>query len=162
MMEYEIRDILFFIKCVKANDLPFNIHEFITFNTTTTRSATFFKLLHSRPRNRIQSNEYFNHFPRLWNSLPFIDIELSISTLKDKLKTFFWQHFIVNSTLTTLAPSTFYVTVVNVINFLWSHVLVVFYNHNSVLKAVGFVFSPSVHLVILMPPISLISCISAL
>ena len=36
------------------------------------------------------------------------------------------------------------------------------YNHNSVLKPVGFVFSPSVHLVILMPPISLISCISAL
>ena len=75
MMEYEIRDILLFIKCVKANDLPFNIHEFITFNTTTTRSATFFKLLHSRPRNRIQSNEYFNRFPRLWNSLP-----LSISS----------------------------------------------------------------------------------
>ena len=135
MMEYEIRDILFFNKCVKTNDLPFNIHEFITFNTTTTRSATFFKLLHSRPRNRIQSNEYFNRFPRLWNSLPFIDIELSIFTLKDKLKTFFWQHFIINFNPNN--PCTFHFLCPCskcCLNILWSHVLVVFYNHKFSVK----------------------------
>ena len=71
MMEYEFRDILFFMKC--AN---FDVHDFITFSCTKTRSCTFFKIRHSKSNNNIQSNEYFNRIPRLWNSLPLIDIEL--------------------------------------------------------------------------------------
>ena len=31
MMEFEIRDILFFLKCVKTNNAHFNIHDFLTF-----------------------------------------------------------------------------------------------------------------------------------
>ena len=93
MMEFEIRDILFFLKCVKTNNAHFNIHDFLTFSSTKTRSSTFFKLRHSKSNNNIQSNEFFNRIPRLWNSLPLIDIKLSIITLKTKLRKFFWQYF---------------------------------------------------------------------
>ena len=96
MMDFEIRDIIFFIKCVKTKYAHLNIHDFVTFSTSKTRSSTYFKLRHSKSANIIQSNEYFNRIPRLWNSLPQIDMELSISTLKAKLKKFFWQHFTVN------------------------------------------------------------------
>ena len=34
MMEFEIRDILFFLKCVKRNNAHFNIHDFLTFSST--------------------------------------------------------------------------------------------------------------------------------
>ena len=91
MMEYDIRNILiFFLKCVKTNNAHFNIHDFLTFRSTKTRSSTFFKLRHSKSSNNIQSNEFFNS--RLWNSLPLIDIRLSIKTLKAKLRKFFWQY----------------------------------------------------------------------
>ena len=95
MMEFEIRNNNFFLKCVKTNIAHFNIGDFLTFSSTKIRSSTYFKLRHSKSNN-IQSNEFFNRIPRLWNSLPLIDIKLSIITLKVKLRKFFWQYFIDN------------------------------------------------------------------
>ena len=34
MMEFEIRNIIFFLKCVKINNAHFNTHDFLTFSST--------------------------------------------------------------------------------------------------------------------------------
>ena len=41
----------------------------------------------------MSSNFYFNRLPRLWNSLPPIDLTLSSSTIKSKIIKYFWHHF---------------------------------------------------------------------
>ena len=43
MMEFQMRDILYFLKCVKTNNAHFNIHDFLTFSSTKTLSSTFIK-----------------------------------------------------------------------------------------------------------------------
>ena len=37
---------------------------------------------------------YFNRVVRLWNSLPIIDLEESIPTIKYKLRLFLWNYFL--------------------------------------------------------------------
>ncbi len=39
---------------------------------------------------------YFHRIVRLWNSLPQLDLSLSLETLKKKLYDHFWAHFITN------------------------------------------------------------------
>ena len=81
MMEFEIADIIFFVKSLKYPSDHFNICNFVQFSTISTRSSTFFKLRHSICSNKTKSNFYFNRIPRLWNSLPSLDIDLPLSSL---------------------------------------------------------------------------------
>ena len=96
MMIFEIKDIIFFIKCLKQPSKWFNILDFVTFCSGHTRSSTYFKLRHSFSRKNYIRHFYFYRLPRLWNSLPYIDIHQSESTIKKKLKRFMWSHFINN------------------------------------------------------------------
>ena len=96
MMEFEIADIIFFVKSLKQPSDRFNVRDFVQFTSTSTRSSTFFKLRHSFCSNKIQSNSYFNRIPRLWNSLPSFDIDLPLSTIRSKLRKYFWDHFMTN------------------------------------------------------------------
>ena len=82
MMEYEIADIILLVKSMKY---PSSITDFISFCATSTRSSSFLKLRHSMTKTNTQGHFYFNHIPRLWNSLPSFDINLSVSTIKSKL-----------------------------------------------------------------------------
>ena len=95
-MEYEINDIIFFVKCIKQPTKYFNIKEFVSFSTSNTRSSTSLKLRHSVSRNNYLSHFYFNRLPRLWNSLPCIETDLSIATIRSKLHQFLWSKFITN------------------------------------------------------------------
>ena len=91
MMEYEviINDVIFFVKCIKQPSK-------YDFSSSNTRSSTFLKLRHSVSRNNYLSHLYFNRLPRLWNSLPCIDTELSITSKRSKLHQYFWSNFITN------------------------------------------------------------------
>ena len=42
------------------------------------------------------NHSYFYRLPRLWNSLPSIDLSLSFYSIKRTLKQFFWDHFVNN------------------------------------------------------------------
>ena len=94
MMEYEIADILFFIKSLKEPSHRFNIEDYIQFNISNTRSSSYLKLRHSIPKSNLQGHFFFNRLPRLWNSLPLLDISLSIPSIRAKLRNHFWNHFI--------------------------------------------------------------------
>ena len=96
MMEFELVDIMFLVKSVKFPSGHFNIHEFVQFCSHPTRAGQSFKLKHLLCRSNYERNFYFNRIPRLWNSLPFLDITLSLSVIKSKLRAYFWDHFMLN------------------------------------------------------------------
>ena len=86
MMVLEIGDILFFVKCLKEPSAHFNIFSFITFCSGQTRPALHFKLRHTRPiSNNSIRHFYFNRLPHLWNSLPLLNLDHSLSTIRSKL-----------------------------------------------------------------------------
>ena len=96
MIELELADIIFFVKSIKAPTDHFNIFDFVQFSSLHTRSSSNLKLKHSLSSNKFERNSYFNRIPRLWNSLPSVDINLPLSTIKSKLRKYFWDHFISN------------------------------------------------------------------
>ena len=94
MMQLELNDILFFVASIKNPTKSFDISEYVTFCSGSTRSSVSFKLVHSFSRNNKIKHFYFHRLPRLWNSLPTIDINQSVRLIKRKLQSFLWNHFI--------------------------------------------------------------------
>ncbi|MCY3929513.1 MAG: reverse transcriptase family protein [Acidobacteria bacterium] len=95
MYIFEISDILFFIKNLKNPTKNFNINTYISFSTSNTRACGI-KLRHNISSTNKERHFYFNRISRLWNSIPIIDLNLSISTIKSRIKSYFWEHFIAN------------------------------------------------------------------
>ena len=89
----ELNDILFLVKSLMSPTPAFNILNYVTFNTSTTRSGTFNKLIHNFTSTSHAHHFYFNRIVRLWNSLPYIDLSLSIDTIKSNLHNFFLETF---------------------------------------------------------------------
>ena len=96
MMQFELIDILFFISSLKCPTERFNIFQYVTFSATSTRVTSRHKLVHNLCRTNRDRHFYFNRLPRLWNSLPIIDVDQSLNTIKRKLKCFFWSYFVAN------------------------------------------------------------------
>ena len=96
MYIFELNDLLFFIKSLKNPSPHFDITKWIHLNTNVTRSSTYFKLAHNHTRCNLSHHFYFNRLPRLWNSLPPINLKLSTTTLKHQLNNTFWSIFISN------------------------------------------------------------------
>ena len=94
MMQLELFDVMFFIRCLKAPTDAFNIYDHVTFHTSSTRSSTHLKLKHVLSRTNSARHFYFNRIPRLWNSLPTFDLDQSISSIKREVQQFFWDHFL--------------------------------------------------------------------
>ena len=96
MMQLELFDILFFIRCLKDPDTSqeFSIHSFVQFSDRNTRSSSHLKLKHFLSKSTTEGHLFFNRLPRLWNSLPPINLELSISTIKAHLHRLFWMKFL--------------------------------------------------------------------
>ena len=88
MMIFELNDIIFFIKCLKKPTEYFDILNYVTFCSGRTRSSTYFKLRHSLTKKNSVCHFYFNRLRRLWNSLPYIDVDQSIAVIEMKLKNF--------------------------------------------------------------------------
>ena len=68
MYIYDISDILFFIKSLKTPTDKFNILNYVSFNTGSTRSSGI-KLHHKTAHTNAATNSYFfTYLARLWNS----------------------------------------------------------------------------------------------
>ena len=83
MYRLELADIMFYVTSRKNPDEHFNINNFITpctSSTHSTRSSSFFKLKHHTAKSNLYRHSYFYRLPRLWNSLPPIDLNCSVLT----------------------------------------------------------------------------------
>jgi len=92
MYIYELTDILFFIKSLKTPDYSFDIIKYVSFTHCNTRSLNT-KLCHLVSTNNITANFYFFRLPRLWNSLPIVNLSLPYNVIKKKLILFFGTTF---------------------------------------------------------------------
>ena len=91
-MLLELNDICFFAKSLKliSDNNSFDITKYIKFSHNQTRSGSYKKLV--QPLVQF----YFNRLPYLRNSLPPIDLSLSITSIKRKLTNIFWNSFLAN------------------------------------------------------------------
>ena len=121
MMEYESADIIFLVKSMKYPSNHFSITNFISFCATGTRSSSFLKLQHSMTKMNTQGHFYINRileflYPLLTltclsrllsqnygtrcittgDVIDVINVLVAVSTIKSKLRRFFWNHFITN------------------------------------------------------------------
>ena len=95
MYIYDLTDIIFFIKSIKFPSEKFSILDYVEFGSGHTRSAGV-KLKHKTAPTNNMMNSYFYCLPRLWNSIPIIDLSNSLPAIKSKLRNYFWHHFIKN------------------------------------------------------------------
>ena len=96
MYYFELNDIIFFVNSLKHPADHFRISDYITFSNSNTRSSSHRKLQHTNASTTSFRHFYFNRIPRLWNSLPPIDLDSSIASIKFNLTKFLWTHFQVN------------------------------------------------------------------
>ena len=81
------------------NDPPdnFNITDYISFVSSSTRAATMNRIKRTiplKPRLNSTRHFYFNRMVRLWNSLPNIDLQLPFNSIRRHILGIFWQVFI--------------------------------------------------------------------
>jgi len=96
MYIFELSDIMFAIKSLKAPSSNFDITKYISFNVGPTRSASQAKLKHVTVLNNKARHSYFNRLPRLWNALPPIDLSIPVHQNRTIIYKFLWSHFISN------------------------------------------------------------------
>ena len=95
MYIYDLADIMFFIKSLKFSTCKFNILGYVEFSSNPTISVGH-NLKHKSGSTNCVMNSYFFCLPKLWNSLPVIDLSHSITSINFKLKNHFWDYFINN------------------------------------------------------------------
>ena len=95
-MLFELNDIIFFVKSLNCITSTFNILNYVSFCEHGNRSSTHHKLKQSLSWTNKTRHFYFNGLPRLWNSLPTIDLNQPLPTIISELKQFFRNHFIAN------------------------------------------------------------------
>ena len=118
MYQIELNDLMFFIKSLKHPSVHFNIKDFISFSECNTRSSTYNKLIHTNSPTNSSRHFHFNRLPRLWNSLPPIDLDISLSTIKSTLIDYLWIHFNIHFNSKKHAHIIFSVHALNVFSLL--------------------------------------------
>ena len=105
----EAQDIFLLIKLMKDPPNNFNITDYISFVSTSTRAATMNRIKRSiplKPRLNTTRHFYFNRVVRLWNTIPNIDLQLPFNSIKSYILDIFWhifiQQFDVNNSCTWL------------------------------------------------------------
>ena len=93
MMQFEF--LIFFIKCLKYTSDYFNILDYVSFCSGTSRCATRQKLMFPSARIplTLQRHFYFSRLPRLWNYLPQIDLNQTLRCIKKGITALFWCQF---------------------------------------------------------------------
>ena len=79
MYIFEITDIIFLAKSFSSKS--FNINNYGSFSTGTTTSSSGVKLIHNSSSTNKQRNHYFIRICRLWNVVPIINLNLSVSII---------------------------------------------------------------------------------
>ena len=100
MYFYEYLDVILPIQSLQHSNDSFNIHDYITFSSHTTRTSSSTKISLKHCSTNRSRHFYFNRVARLWNVL--LPIDLSLPTIKVLLNKFLWSHFL--STLNLLTP----------------------------------------------------------
>ena len=95
-MLYELNDICFFVKSLKQASSSFTITDYVSFSGNNTTSGSHHKLVQPIAATNQFKHFYFNRLPRLWNSLPPIDIHRSYGSIVTQIKNILWEHFISN------------------------------------------------------------------
>ena len=93
-MMYELNDVSFFVKSFQQPSASFNIMDFVAFSPNNTRSGSHRKLVQQLARVNRSKQFYFNRLPRLWNSLPPINLSNNYVTIVGYLKRILWDRFI--------------------------------------------------------------------
>ena len=96
MYTYELNDLMFFIKTLKFPSTHFDISEYLQFVDHNTRAASTHKLSHHRIKSSSYHTSYFNRIIQLWNSIPVIDLTLSLDTIKTQIINYLWVKFDTN------------------------------------------------------------------
>ena len=96
MMQFELQVLLFFLKNHKEPSTSFDIKNYVQFCSRNTRSFTHLKMKQPFLKLNCVRHFYFNRLPRLWNSIPQIDLDQSLPSIKHTLHTYFWDHFLNN------------------------------------------------------------------
>ena len=89
----ELNDIMYLVKSLKNPSDNMPIHNLVSFSKSPTHPNN---LLHNYCHTSLARHFYFNRIARLWNKLPPIDLTSSISCIKLKLTSHFWDHFFIN------------------------------------------------------------------
>ena len=95
MYIYELNDLMFLIKTLKFPSSHFDISQYIQFVNHSTRAASAHKLSHHSATSSYH-NSYFKRIIRLWNSMPVLDLTLSLDSIKIQLIKYLWTNFTVN------------------------------------------------------------------
>ena len=90
---YELNDVMFLINSLKLLTVNFDINQFISFISNNNRSGDHLKLVHPRTTSSLHHHFYFNRIARLWNYLPVINLTLPAHIIKQKIKSYLWEHF---------------------------------------------------------------------
>ena len=93
----EAQDVLLLIKLMIDPPSGFRLEEYIIFTSSSTRASSLNKIKSSRlliPRLKVTRHFFFNRVIRIWNSLPYIDIQLPYPSIKRHILDIFWQYFL--------------------------------------------------------------------
>ena len=96
MYVYELNDLMFLLKSLKFPNDNFDIKNYTTFASNSTRSASLRKLVHSNTSNTTQHHFYFNRISRLYNYLSVINLSLSTNIIKRQISDYLWTQFSIN------------------------------------------------------------------
>ena len=88
-----VNDISFFVKSVGNPTLSFDIQQFISFSHLSRHSSNS-RLIYNYSRLNLVRHFYFNRLPRLWNSLPPMDQNLTVAQVISRIKAYFWDKFL--------------------------------------------------------------------
>ena len=94
MYLFDFNDLIFFIKSFKSRSHHFDINNYISFSHSSTRSSSNNKLTHIKSTCNLDRHFYFCRLPRLWNTLPYINLNLPFNKIKDQIFGHLWNHFI--------------------------------------------------------------------
>ena len=96
MYRLELADIMFFLTSLQHPTSQFNIMNHFSFSSSNTRFSSRGKLSHKFSSSSSSHHSFFTRFPRLWNCLPSIDLNKSLSLIKSDLINYFITHFQAN------------------------------------------------------------------
>jgi hypothetical protein len=93
----DLHDLLFLVKCLQDRDSNIEIHQYVSFRNTCTRSGSTGRMLTINfTRTSAARHFYFNRIVCLWNSIQSvvpINTSESLYVIKRKLIKHFWSHF---------------------------------------------------------------------
>ena len=96
MYRFEYIEVVFFFVQLQHRDSHFDILNYFSFSSSSTRNSSYNKLVHSSLTRSSARHTFFHRFPRLWNSLPPVNLSLSVSRFKKFVTKYFIHKLIVD------------------------------------------------------------------